>query len=89
MGKLPYEIKPWTYWKVADYPELVTVERQLAEKGLKNPWLRYVLQCLRQAFRLQNSAGLPKVDCLKGRWTRITSIFLVSNSIEDSKLNQF
>jgi len=36
----PYEIPDWRIYKVADIPRLVTIEKALAAKGLKDPWLR-------------------------------------------------
>uniref|UniRef100_T1J5I5 NADH dehydrogenase [ubiquinone] 1 beta subcomplex subunit 3 n=1 Tax=Strigamia maritima TaxID=126957 RepID=T1J5I5_STRMM len=39
-GKRPYEIPDWRKFKVEDSPELVRVQQMLAQKGLKDPWLR-------------------------------------------------
>lgn len=36
----PYKIPDYKIYKVADAPELLEVEKALASKGLKNPWLR-------------------------------------------------
>ena len=39
-GGRPYEIPDWRKYKVEDAPELVNVRNALAQKGLKDPWLR-------------------------------------------------
>ena len=39
-GGRPYEIPDWQKYKVEDAPELVNVRNALAQKGLKDPWLR-------------------------------------------------
>lgn len=36
----PYTIPDYKIYKVADIPELVTIEKALAAQGLKDPWLR-------------------------------------------------
>ncbi|KAL9703735.1 hypothetical protein quinque_007253 [Culex quinquefasciatus] len=36
----PYKVPDASIYKVADSPELVEVERALARRGLKDPWLR-------------------------------------------------
>ncbi|GAB6024174.1 NADH dehydrogenase (ubiquinone) 1 beta subcomplex [Chamberlinius hualienensis] len=36
----PYEIPDWKIYKVEDVPQLVTLQNLLAQKGLKDPWLR-------------------------------------------------
>ncbi|XP_035901148.1 NADH dehydrogenase [ubiquinone] 1 beta subcomplex subunit 3 [Anopheles stephensi] len=36
----PYKVPDASIYKVADAPELVEVERALARRGLKDPWLR-------------------------------------------------
>lgn len=36
----PYEIPDWRIYKVEDVPELARTQRMLAQKGLKDPWLR-------------------------------------------------
>lgn len=36
----PYEIPDWRKYKVEDCPQLLAVQKALAEKGLKDPWLR-------------------------------------------------
>lgn len=35
-------IPDWRIYKVEDIPELVRVQKILAVKGLKDPWLRFV-----------------------------------------------
>jgi hypothetical protein len=37
-----YEVPDYRIYKVEDCPQLVKVQRALAQKGLKDPWLRYV-----------------------------------------------
>lgn len=36
----PYKVPDASIYKVSDAPELVEVERALARRGLKDPWLR-------------------------------------------------
>jgi len=39
-----YEVPDYRIYKVEDCPQLLKVQRALAQKGLKDPWLRFV-QC--------------------------------------------
>ncbi len=36
----PYKIPDYKIYKVESVPELMAVQRALAQKGLKDPWLR-------------------------------------------------
>lgn len=36
----PYVVPDYRIYKVEDAPELVQVQKALASKGLKDPWLR-------------------------------------------------
>ncbi|CAH0550844.1 unnamed protein product [Brassicogethes aeneus] len=36
----PYKIPDYRIYKVADVPELASIEKALASQGLKDPWLR-------------------------------------------------
>lgn len=44
----PYTIPDYKIYKVENCPELLQVQKALAQKGLKDPWLRYVLCSLSQ-----------------------------------------
>lgn len=37
-----YEVPDYRIYKVEDCPKLVNVQRALAQKGLTDPWLRFV-----------------------------------------------
>jgi hypothetical protein len=37
-----YEVPDYRIYKVEDCPKLVKVQTALAQKGLKDPWLRFV-----------------------------------------------
>jgi NADH dehydrogenase (ubiquinone) 1 beta subcomplex subunit 3 len=52
------KIPDWRLYKVADVPELANVEKALARRGLKNPWLR------NDVWRYD-----PKIfGTMRGRW---------------------
>lgn len=36
----PYKVPDWRIYKVEDAPELLRLQRVLAAKGLKDPWIR-------------------------------------------------
>ena len=40
----------WRKFKIANAPELVSVQQRLAAKGLKDPWLRYYRKFIRSFF---------------------------------------
>ena len=39
-GHHHYKVPDWKSYKVEDCPKLVKVQQALAQKGLKDPWLR-------------------------------------------------
>jgi hypothetical protein len=40
-GMEDFKVPDWKQYKVSNAPLLVEVEKRLAAKGLKDPWLRY------------------------------------------------
>lgn len=48
------KVPDWRSYKVVDAPELVQLQQALAQKGLKDPWLRYCTfsPCLNEAKKL-------------------------------------
>lgn len=39
----PYTVPKAEIYKLADAPELVEVQKALEKRGLKDPWIRFVL----------------------------------------------
>lgn len=46
----PYKIPSYTTFKVQGIPELEELEKALAKKGLRDPWIRYLLFLFVQVF---------------------------------------
>lgn len=48
----PYTVPDYQIYKLQNCPELLAVETALAQKGLKDPWLRYVYIMIRRHFKV-------------------------------------
>jgi len=55
-AELP-KIPDYRIYKTETVPELMTVQRALAQRGLKDPWLRYVLFSIYLSFMARNFNG--------------------------------
>lgn len=77
----PYKIPNPEIYKVEDVPELKRVQEKLAQKGLKDPWLR------NHVWRYQETksrSGIPRVVTILLRgWKIGVPAFLLTIAVEN------
>ncbi|PNF35715.1 NADH dehydrogenase [ubiquinone] 1 beta subcomplex subunit 3 [Cryptotermes secundus] len=52
-GHHKYEVPDYRIYKIEDCPKLVKVQKALAQKGLKDPWLRNEVWRFQPAFKTE------------------------------------
>lgn len=74
----PYKIPDPSIYKIEDVSELKNVQKELAKRGLKDPWLRNYV------WRYQNTQSvlMRKIVCLARGWKLGVPAFLITIGIE-------
>ncbi|VVC90246.1 unnamed protein product [Leptidea sinapis] len=55
----PYKVPPYTQFKIEGIPQLEELQRELAKKGLKDPWIR------NEAWRYHPAFGTRATRAMK------------------------